>query len=546
MKRWICVVAFGLAVLWAGRAAGVEVPPLSHQTLLALRHLPVQYNGRVKPFESFAREVLDLLTDSRAYGKADSVSTVFHMIAFPEQWEEEPILSVPYRPLREELGFAPDQHHISFQALFGTHFMTRLPAIVAKQDAGEKLTILENEIMDLYSRFVMVNALFSGDLRLVPSGPDPRSIWLPLTHLGPLPEKDRKKIQSSWQNALSAYREGRMEEVGNSLEAFQKTVSALHPSAIPPPWRLRLEVRYQHLQPLRLAWILYGVAAFMLAFSLGKKQSPLRRVALFVIAAGFLLHTGGIIVRMILAGRPPVSNFYESMVWLAWITVVLGLLFEWRQASAHVGFAAVLFSGITLLLSEHLPLDPAIQPIVAVLRSNMWLSIHVLTIVASYGALTLATGVAHLYAGAFLAGREGALTELGNVLYRVIQVGVILLAAGIMLGAVWANASWGRYWGWDPKETWALITLLWFLALLHAQKAGWMGKRGLAIGTILGFFLMLMTYYGVSFYLVGLHSYAGGHAKPLPPLLIGYAAAESCFLLAIWTRIALQKIIKSP
>ena len=107
---------------------------------------------------------------------------------------------------------------------------------------------------------------------------------------------------------------------------------------------------------------------------------------------------------------------------------------------------------------------------------------------------------------------------------------MVLLAAGIMLGAVWANASWGRYWGWDPKETWALITLLWFLAVLHGRFAGWMNGVTVAVATIAGFFLLLMIYYGVSFYLVGLHSYAGGHAKPIPPLLIAYLLAEAFFM----------------
>jgi ABC-type transport system involved in cytochrome c biogenesis permease subunit len=116
-------------------------------------------------------------------------------------------------------------------------------------------------------------------------------------------------------------------------------------------------------------------------------------------------------------------------------------------------------------------------------------------------------------------------------MYRSLQVGVVLLAAGIILGGVWANASWGRFWGWDPKETWALITLLWYLALLHGRFAGWIRGINLALSTIAGFFLLLMTYYGVSFYLVGLHSYAGGNAKPLPPLLVAYGLAEMAFML---------------
>ena len=111
-----------------------------------------------------------------------------------------------------------------------------------------------------------------------------------------------------------------------------------------------------------------------------------------------------------------------------------------------------------------------------------------------------------------------------------------MLASGVILGGVWANASWGRYWGWDPKETWALITLLWYLALLHGRFAGWIHGIGTALMTIAGFFLLLMTYYGVSFYLVGLHSYAGGHAKPLPPLLIAYLIGELGFMaLAGWS-----------
>ena len=188
-----------------------------------------------------------------------------------------------------------------------------------------------------------------------------------------------------------------------------------------------------------------------------------------------------------------------------------------------------------MTLADYVPLDSSIAPVVAVLRSNLWLTIHVLTIVASYGALALATVLAHVYGWMTLRGRDAnnALVSLDLFLYRTIQVGVVLLAAGVMLGAVWANASWGRYWGWDPKETWALITLLWFLAILHGRFAGWLKGAGVALATIGGFLLLLMTYYGVSFYLVGLHSYAGGHAKPLPPLLLAYLVGEFAFMLAV-------------
>jgi cytochrome c biogenesis factor len=136
---------------------------------------------------------------------------------------------------------------------------------------------------------------------------------------------------------------------------------------------------------------------------------------------------------------------------------------------------------------------------------------------------------------------------IGGLLPRLVPQGqrhlpfILAVAAGIMLGAVWANASWGRYWGWDPKETWALITLLWYVSLLHGRFAGWLRGPGLALGTIGGFFLLLMTYYGVSFYLVGLHSYAGGNAKPMPPALIAYLVGEAAFIGAV----ALKSVLRS-
>ena len=540
--KWIVLIDLIAVVSCVSFSFAANVPPLPQEVESALGGLPIQHNGRVKPFESFSREALSLMTGSETIGGASPVATLLHMIAFPDQWENEPLLSIPYRPLRQELGLSPKQSHISYQGLFAVSFMKRLPPIVAKEASHEKLTLLENETMDLYNRFTILYAILSGDLRLVPSADAKEATWLTLTRLSDLKESDRKNIQEEWQNFLNAYRGGDKTRAFEALQAFRTTVRALHPAAIPENWRLSLEVRYHRLDPLRWAWVLYGVAAFFLALALSKRFSFLHRTGLVFFIGSLCLHAGGIVTRMVIAGRPPVSNFYESMLWLAFVTVFLGLIFELRTHISYFGLSASLFGGVTLLLSEHLPLDPAIQPIVAVLRSNKWLTIHVLTIVSSYGVLTLATGLAHFYAGAVLFRKDKALAQLGEALYRVIQIGVILLASGIMLGAVWANASWGRYWGWDPKETWALITLLWFLALLHARKALWIGEKGLAVGTILGFFLLLMTYYGVSFYLVGLHSYAGGHAKPIPPLLIGYLIAECLFITAVISRISIQKI----
>ncbi len=519
----------------------LDVPPLPREVESILSRLPIQHNGRVKPFDSFARETLSQITGSTTFGKETPVATVLHMVAFPEKWENEAALAVPYRPLREELGISSRQSHLSYQGLFAAGFMKRLPPIVQKESKEEKLTILENEVMDLYGRFTAIHGVFSGELRVVPSENKKETIWLPLTHLSELSESDRKKIVGSWEDFLSAYRDGNRGKMLETLSHFKEILAAFAPSAWPSPWRLSLEVWYYKIDPLRWAWLFYLFAVFFFSLTLRRRSKKFYPASLAIFLVALTAHLGGIVMRVILSGRPPVSNFYESMLWLPLVTAVIGLILELKARASFFALSSAIFAGGTLILSEHLPLDPSIQPIVAVLRSNKWLAIHVLTIVSSYGVLSLATGIAHFYAGSVLLKKKKSLPLLGDTLYRVVQIGVVLLAAGIMLGAVWANASWGRYWGWDPKETWALITLLWFLALLHARKAGWMGAAGLSIGTILGFFLLLMTYYGVSFYLVGLHSYAGGHAKPIPPLLIGYLIAECAFLLWVGATVFRKK-----
>lgn len=523
-------------LLVAGLLAGLGAA-MPEDSLTTVRRLAIQHNGRHKPFDSFAREVISLITGEPQYGKADPVETVLSMMASPERWQDEPLIAVPLVPLREALGLSPKTTHVSFNELVATRKLMRmLPAIVEKQRAGEKLSMLENEAWDAYQRFVQFNQLVEHDLSLIPPPPSvvERS-WLPiLAPAGHSPEQ-QATLREAWTAFVGAVREPQPTAIATAAGHLADVLRAVNPSAYPSAWRLQLEVFYNRAAPFRAARLLYLVAFLGLLVGVAWRPQTVIRLGTIALWVGFIIHGAGIVLRVVLGGRPPVSNFFETMLWLPFVAVALALVFERIYRVGYFGMAASVVAAITLLLADHLPLDPSISPVVAVLRSNLWLTVHVLTIVASYGALTLATALAHVYGGLYLlrSRTQEALSRLDTFLYRAIQVGVVLLAGGVMLGAVWANASWGRYWGWDPKETWALITLLWFLAILHGRFAGWIHGVGVALATIGGFFLLLMTYYGVSFYLVGLHSYAGGHAKPLPPLLIAYLIAELAFLAII-------------
>jgi cytochrome c-type biogenesis protein CcsB len=521
-----------VALLWMGgraaQAAPADVPPVpevSAEALEAVRHLAVQHGGRVKPFDSFARETLDLLTGSPRLRGADPTATVMAIAADPSAWTGARILHIPYGPLREPLGLGPKTTHVSLNDLMETRALMRmLPAIVEKQREDEPLSILENETMDVYQRFVTINELIK---QQIPMTPTPGQAEWP-----PVPSSPQAE---TWSALVAAFGQRDSAHVLALARQLEQGARGAAPAEYPAPWRMRLEVFYNRSTPFRAACGIYLLAVVLFAAALARRLPAIARLGTAAMGLALAVHVGGIACRVILGGRPPVSNFFETMLWLPLVAVVMALVFERIYRAGYFGLAASLLAAITLWLADFVPLDSSIVPVVAVLRSNLWLTIHVLTIVASYGALALATVLAHIYGWLALVrgDRSPSLAPLGLFLYRAIQVGVVLLAAGVMLGAVWANASWGRYWGWDPKETWALITLLWFLAILHGRFAGWIKDIGVALATVGGFFLLLMTYYGVSFYLVGLHSYAGGHAKPLPGLLVGYLIADLAFIAVV-------------
>jgi cytochrome c-type biogenesis protein CcsB len=233
-----------------------------------------------------------------------------------------------------------------------------------------------------------------------------------------------------------------------------------------------------------------------------------------VILGGFFLQAVAFVLRVYVSGRAPVTNMYETVIWVALGTMVFAMVFEAKYRSGYFFLAAAPLASIVLIISDLAPviLDRSIQPLQPVLRNNFWLTVHVLTVTLSYGAFLLATGLAHVRLGRYLLRAQGDWDGVLDLyVYRALQIGVFLLASGTILGGVWANYSWGRFWDWDPKETWALVTLLVYLGVLHGRLAGWWGGFGLSVGSIIGFLSVVMTWYGVNFVLgKGLHSYGFG------------------------------------
>ncbi|MDE0118506.1 MAG: cytochrome c biogenesis protein CcsA [Bdellovibrionales bacterium] len=227
---------------------------------------------------------------------------------------------------------------------------------------------------------------------------------------------------------------------------------------------------------------------------------------------------------------------YETVIWVPWVSVILGALLWWRQKMFAIFACACSVALFCLLLADSAPalLDGRLEPLEAVLRSNFWLTTHVLIITMSYSAFFLAFAIGDVLLFMFLYPKGlNKIKSYARCIDRSIQVGVVLLAAGTILGGIWADYSWGRFWGWDPKETWALISLLGYLALLHARLVGWVKEFGLAVGSVLIFFLIVMAWYGVNYVLgQGLHSYGFGSGGV--EYVAGFALLHLIYVLSVY------------
>jgi ABC-type transport system involved in cytochrome c biogenesis permease subunit len=276
-----------------------------------------------------------------------------------------------------------------------------------------------------------------------------------------------------------------------------------------------LEVAYNRWAPFRMGWVLMLAAAVGMWLHLASQWRPFYLGASAAYLAGLLAVATGFGLRIAIAGRPPVTNMYESVNYVGAGVAVLGLVLQLIHGKKQILTAAATVTAVVLVLADNCPLtlDPAVRPLEPVLRCNFWLVTHVLTITLSYAAFALALGIGNVTLGHYLRGsiNRPAIRSLSRLTYQAMQVGVLLLTAGIILGGVCADYSWGRFWGWDPKEVWALVALLGYLAVLYARFAGWVGHRGLAALSVACFSLVIMAWYGVNFVLgAGLHTYGFG------------------------------------
>ena len=559
-----------ITIALTGQSAAAQAPRASLD-LEPLRGLGVQHDGRWPPLDTVARDVVESVTGHEAFQDRDPLLWLLNWTFDPESSRNQPLITIRNAELRSELQLPADRTVFSFDELVKHERLRALINDLGKIEKGRKPDPLEKKVSDINARLITLQRVFSGQLiRPIPNVGDFAGAWTPVSgashadHPGHAEHADAGSdaVSRSWASLHDAFLADDTSRFATAAHELTAALSALPAAYRPAPKRIQTELRYNALRPFNTAWKVMWIGAVLAAVALFVRRRWFDVLAVTGLALGFAILTWGLSMRWQIAGRIPASNMYESLLFLSWGMGAFAILSMLVMRDRIVPLTASAMGALSLMLADSLPLDYFVRPIAPVLMDTVWMSIHVPVIMVSYSVLALAVLIAHvqLIVRAAAPHRIQWTRSIDGLHYWYVHVGSILLLAGIVTGSMWAASSWGRYWGWDPKEVWSLVALLAYLTILHVRidrerippwgyavgaifvlallllvvpkLAPITGTKALAVlGTvaaivffllargefatavksILAFWMIIMTYVGVNYVLgIGLHSYGFG------------------------------------
>ena len=499
---------------------------VSPEHAAAFGALPVQSeNGRMIPMNTFSSEVLRKLHKEDTFGKLNSDQFLLSLLAMPDMWMRVPLIRLSDKEISAHYGL-PDKS-CSYLQVFDDRGAYKFQADVEKAYAKmpNERTRFDKDLMKLDEQVNILYQVFNYQrIHIFPKEGDPNHKWYaPGDDLSVYSGKDSLFVSRIFlwylgevQSALKTQDWSKADEVLGMIETYQQAKSQ---GVDISPKKMQAEIKYNQMNIFRqckIGYLITGglllIVAFVAMFSEKRKLNTLFLLLAGLVVAVFGFHTYGMGVRWYIAGYAPWSNSYETMVYVAWATVAAGLLFARRSRITMA--LATLFAGIILFVSGLNWMDPEISPLVPVLKSP-WLMFHVAVIVAAYGffGICCLLGITNLVIMALMRNKNQEqmllrIRELTVVNEMTLLVGLALMTIGTFLGAVWANESWGRYWGWDPKETWALITMIIYALVEHLRLVRkWYNLWSFNFSSVMAFCSVLMTFFGVNYFLSGMHSY---------------------------------------
>jgi cytochrome c-type biogenesis protein CcsB len=550
----LSVILFGITMFSFGQQAPQKPVSLDHADKFG--HLLSQtYDGRFEPVHSLAYDVMHKISrkdkfDIEGKGKMNAIQVLLDMILFPDFWKQQRMIYVREKSVQDIIGV--NTKYATFLDFFGSNNEYKLQKFVdeafrkkqSEQNSFDKEIIKVDERMNIFSM-----ALNGSMLKIFPDQTAENNKWIsvddqasviPLSGSVTIINEDLQLRQFNYRNIMIAY----IAEVSAGITSGDYSnadkilgyISSIQRKSagtelLASDSKINTEILYNKLQifiALRNFYALLSVVLLFLAFidNLKTKKSKLitwsLNISIGLLGLGFIYHTIGLILRWYLTGHAPWSNGYESLLLVAWGGLLAG--FSFLRYSKITLAATALLAFFMLMTASHSSYDPQLTNLQPVLKSY-WLIIHVATLTISYGFLGLGLflGLINLFINLFKniknQGRlDLIISELTCINEMNLTVGIVLATIGTFLGGVWANESWGRYWGWDAKETWALIIVLAYTLILHMRFIPKLGSTyAFNVASVLGFGSVIMTFVGVNYYLSkGLHSYGAGDTPVFP------------------------------
>ncbi|NKQ41210.1 MAG: cytochrome c biogenesis protein CcsA [Sulfurovum sp.] len=493
--------------------------------------------GRMKPVDTVAHEIVSKITGKGSVFGLTSSQIFLGMIMEPSFYRDIPMIKIGHPRIAINLGLPEDTKFVKFSDFFGGKeggYMLYKDTVESSRKKPLDQSQYDKELIKVDERVNVAYMAYQATLlRIYPIPNDKNNKWLdPMEAFKKLPQgkaEEAKALISSYYNAVIDATKSKNWAAADAalgkIKAYQYKYGA---AVMPSISRINMEIKYNKfglfakLVPL---YLLLGIVLLVLAFiNVIKPKFSIAwamKGALVILIFGFIMHVTGMALRWYIAGHAPWSNAYESIVFIAASSVLAGIMLARKSPFALA--ATALLAGITMLVAHLSFINPHITTLVPVLKSY-WLIIHVATIIAGDGFFGLGSILAFLVLILYIVkGKKEnpnivrSIKELTNLSEMALIIGLMLFTIGNFLGGVWANESWGRYWGWDPKETWAAVTILVYASILHLRFVPkWSSNFIYNMATTWAYFAVLMTYFGVNYYLSGLHSYAAGDPVPIP------------------------------
>ena len=499
-------------------------------------HLVVQSSGgRMKPLATLNREIVQKLSGKSSFMGMDANQIVLGMITRPDIWKDVKIIKINTPKLKKFLGVPESEKYISFSEAFGE----KNDYLLAKESEKALLTkpiergTYEKDIIKVDEKLNIIYSVFNGALlNIFPKVYDEQSVddnfkwYSPIEAMQEFSGQNQAAIGSVVRGLFNSTMDFDWNSANNYIDMIALYQDKVGTDIKPTASKINAEIVFNKLDiffNLTLAYVLLGfimvVLAFVVIFKPEFKPAKTTKIIFAILTILFAIQTFGMGYRWYLSGHAPWSDIYETLIYISWSAIFAGVIF-FRNSLLALG-AATIIAGIFMFTAHLTDVDPQITSLVPVLKSY-WLTIHVSILTASYGffGLSAILGFLTLIMFIFRKNRphlDDIIKHISAINEISLIIGLACITIGNFLGGVWANESWGRYWGWDPKETWTLVSIIIYSIIIHLKYIkNIMSEYLLSLLSVLSYFSIIMTYFGVNYFLSGKHSYAAGDPIQIP------------------------------